>query len=150
MSEKIDFSGVSIFQPLTKSQCEALEKVAEVVTCDADCRLFSTGEEAKDVYVLLEGKVNIQVQLSSRPEKVGVVMLSQKGQVIGWSGLLGQSHYTASAICHGTTKMVKIPGQAFMEILEQDKEAGFAVLSQIITVVSGRLRNLQSVVLKTM
>lgn len=150
MSEKIDFSEIGIFEPLTASQCEALTKIAEVEDCDANCKLFSTGEEARDVYILLEGKVSIQVQLSSRPEKVDVVMLSRKGQVIGWSGLLGTSHYTASGICQGRAKMLKIPGKELMEILEMDQEAGFAVLTQVIQIVSGRLRNLQSVVLKTM
>lgn len=150
MSEKIDLQGIKLFTPLTASQLEKLEAITEYIECEPNCKLFSAGDEASEVYILLEGKVSIQVQLSSRPEKVDIVMLSQKGQVIGWSGLMGEGHYTASGICQGATKMLQIDGQGFMKVLEEDKEAGFAVLTEIIQIVSHRLRNLQSVVLKTM
>jgi toluene monooxygenase system ferredoxin subunit len=81
---------------------------------------------------------------------VDIVLLGRKGQLIGWSGLLGKSHYTASGICLEDSKLVRINGAEFMQVLEEDKDAGFAVLTEIIKVVSNRLRNLQSVVLKTM
>jgi len=150
MSEKIDFAGINLFAPLTANQLEELAKITDYVECEEDCKLFSTGEAAGDVFVLLEGKVSIQVQLSSRPEKIDIVVLSQKGQLIGWSGLLGKTHYTASGICQGDTKLLQIDGSAFMKVLESDKEAGFTVLASIMQIVSNRLRNLQGVVLKTM
>ena len=77
-------------------------------------------------------------------------MLNQKGQLIGWSGLLGESYYTATAICQEETSLLQLSGQEFMKVLMEDKEVGFGVLQNIISVVSTRLRNLQSVVLKTM
>lgn len=150
MAEDINLKEIELFAALTDKQVEQVSDLAEIETYAKDSKLFQVGDEAKDIYILLDGKVSIQVQLSSRPEKVDIVMLGQKGQLIGWSGLMGVSHYTASGICQADCKLLRINGPKFMEVLKADKEAGFDVLQEIITIISNRLRNLQSVVLKTM
>lgn len=150
MAEDLNLKEIDLFSELSDEQVEALSGLAKVEAYEKGSKLFQVGEEAHDVYILLDGKVSIQVQLSSRPEKVDIVLLGQKGQLIGWSGLMGVSHYTAAGICQADSKLLRINGQEFMKVLQEDKEAGFVVLQKIITVISNRLRNLQSVVLKTM
>jgi CRP-like cAMP-binding protein len=81
---------------------------------------------------------------------VSIVILSKNGSLIGWSGLMGPSYYTADAICLEDSEFLKIKGEEFCQILEQDKEAGFSALLGIVSVISERLRNIQRVVLKTM
>ena len=86
---------------------------------------------------MLEGKVSIQVQLSSRPEMVSIVILGKLGQLIGWSGLMGPSHYTADAICLEDSKFLKVDGEALFKILQQDCAAGFEVLQGSFPKVQG-------------
>ena len=150
MAEKLNLREIDLFAGLTESQFEKLNDLVQVKGYAKGSNLFQTGDVANDIFVLLDGKVSIQVKLSSRPEKVDIVMLNQKGQLIGWSGLLGESYYTATAICQEETSLLQLSGQEFMKVLMEDKEVGFGVLQNIISVVSTRLRNLQSVVLKTM
>lgn len=141
---------IELFKALTEDQMTALEKIAKVTEHPKGSKLFKVGEEAHNIYILLTGKASIQVQLSSRPEMVSIVILGKMGQLIGWSGLMGPSHYTADAICLEDSKFLMINGEEFSKILEQDCEAGYRVLRGIISVISDRLRNLQRVVLKTM
>jgi CRP-like cAMP-binding protein len=141
---------IELMKNLTAEQLTGLEKICEVYSQEKDTLLFRVGEEATNVFFLLEGKVSIQVPLSSRPEMVSIVILSKNGQLIGWSGLMGPSYYTADAICLEDSKFLKIHGEEFLKILEMDKEAGFGVMQGIVTVISERLRNIQRVVLKTM
>ena len=150
MAEKLNLRDFNLFSELTESQFDKLNDLLQVNEYAKGSKLFQTGDVANDIFIMLDGKVSIQVKLSSRPEKVDIVMLNQKGQLIGWSGLLGESYYTATAICQEDSTLLQISGEEFMKILMEDKEAGFAVLQKIISVVSTRLRNLQSVVLKTM
>ena len=150
MAEKLNLREFNLFSELTENQFDQLNGLFQVKDYAKGSKLFQTGDIAHDIFVLLDGKVSIQVKLSSRPEKVDIVMLSQKGQLIGWSGLLGESYYTATAICQEETSLVQINGEEFMKVLMEDKEAGFGVLQKIISIISTRLRNLQSVVLKTM
>ena len=150
MAEKLNLREINLFAGLTDSQFEKLTGLMQVKDYAKGSNLFQVGDEARDIFVLLGGKVSIQVKLSSRPEKVDIVMLNQRGQLIGWSGLMGESYYTASGICQEESSLLQINGQEFMKVLQEDKEAGFEVLQRIISVVSRRLRNFQSVVLKTM
>jgi CRP-like cAMP-binding protein len=150
MNIKEQLQKIEIISGLNDDQFNKLAQISELHTHKKDDYLFKVGEDAHHVYILLDGKVSIQVPLSSRPEMVSIVILSKQGQLIGWSGLMGPSHYTADAICLDDSTFLEIPGEEFFKVLEQDKGAGFGVLQRIITVISERLRNIQRVVLKTM
>jgi toluene monooxygenase system ferredoxin subunit len=141
---------LELFTGLTEAQLAVLAGLAEEVTCPAGETLFEEGASASRLYVLLEGKVSIQVQLSSRPERITVASLSQPGQLVGWSGTVHPNNYTASATCQSDSRLLSFDGQAFMQALEADHTMGFLVMRRISEVVSGRLRNIQRVVLKTL
>lgn len=141
---------IELFSSLSDNQIKELSEISEIVKYSRGEKLFRVGEEAKSIYMMLDGKVSIQVSLSSRPEMVSIVILSKYGQLIGWSGLMGPSYYTADAICVDESEFLKIQGVELFDILVEDKEAGFDVLKGIVSIVSERLRNIQRVVLKTM
>lgn len=140
---------IDMFKALTEEQIATMETFSEVITCKKDEKLFQVGHLAKYIYVLLDGKVSIQVQLSSRPENMSIVVLQKFGQLVGWSGLMGGSHYTANGVCLEDSQLLRVDGREFMSLLEQHPETGFIVMREISMVISQRLRNLQSVVLKT-
>lgn len=141
---------VELLEGLTDTQFNSLGEISQVCVHQKEDKLFGVGEDAHNVFILLEGKVSIQVPLSSRPEMVSIVILNKLGQLIGWSGLMGPSYYTADAVCLEDSKFLKIKGEEFFKIMKSDKQASFAVLQGIISIISERLRNIQRIVLKTM
>lgn len=147
MEDKI--RSIELFESLTDEQIEMMQAYTEVVNFRNGEKLFQVGHSAKSIFVLLEGKVSIQVQLSSRPETMSIVVLQKAGQLVGWSGLMGGAHYSASGVCLEDSQLLKIDGQEFIQTLQKYPEAGFGVMVEIAKVISQRLRNLQSVVLKT-
>lgn len=150
MNKKTTLKSLAILAGLTEDQLAALDDFSEVVKCQKGERLFQVGNAASKVYFLLEGKISVQVQLSSRPETVSLVVLTKSGQLVGWSGMIEGAHYTATAVCMEDSKLLAIDGKQFAAVLEQDPKNGFAVMQRISFVISERMRNLQSVVLKTM
>ncbi len=150
MDTKETLRSIDLLSGLTEDQIEMLVPSTVLVEKKKDATLFNVGQEANDLYILLEGKVSIQVKLSSRPETVGIVVLQNRGQLVGWSGLIGGSHYTARALCQEDTKLLQIEGVALMKVLESNPAASFEVMREIAKVISNRIRNLQSVVLKTL
>lgn len=141
---------LEVLSGLSDAQINALGNFVEVVHHQEGEILFKVGELAKDIFFLLDGKVGIQVQLSSRPETVSIVVLQKDGQLVGWSGLMESAHYTATAVCLNDSQLIKIDGNELMQVLEQNPKEGFLVMREIAKVISNRMRNLQSVVLKTM
>ena len=103
--------------------------------------LFRESEKAKRLYFLLEGRVALQVQLSSRQENLTVTVIDSPGQGIGWSGIIPPHYYTASALCQTDCHLVAINGQELMQLLEQEPARGFVVMQRVVELISRRLRD---------
>ncbi len=141
---------IELFAGLGEDALVPLAALAEEITCREGEVLFKEGGPATRLFVLLEGKVAIQVMLTSRPESLTVAALSQPGQLVGWSGSMPPNTYTASAVCQADSRLLAFDGSAFMHALEADPVTGFTIMRRIAAVISGRLRNIQGVVLKTL
>lgn len=150
MNKKAALKSLGILAGLTEDQFDSLVGCTDEVKCSKGARLFQVGQAANQVYFLLEGKLSVQVQLSSRPETVSLVVLAQSGQLVGWSGMFEGAHYTATAVCVENSTLLAIDGKQFTAVIEQNPSTGFDVMRRISFVISERIRNLQSVVLKTM
>ncbi len=48
--------------------------------------IFEEGEKAEWVYILLEGKVRISIDLTSKPTYITVAMIDEPNWAFGWSG----------------------------------------------------------------
>jgi CRP-like cAMP-binding protein len=125
-------------------------ELAEEVTCARDGVLFEEGDPARTLYLLLRGKALVKVEIASRAEQVCIAVLTHPGQVIGWSALLPDNHYTATVTCSEDTRLAAFDREALMRALEADPVTGFVVMKHISEVISGRLRNIQRLVLKTL
>ncbi|MBN1564085.1 MAG: cyclic nucleotide-binding domain-containing protein [Anaerolineae bacterium] len=140
----------SLFADLSDAQLEKFAALAAEVAYAEGDTIFEEGAEACCLYILLDGKVNIHTQLTSRPEKISIAIINQPGRVIGWSGFLAEARYTGSATCQEASCLLEFDGPAFMQVLNDDPALGFIVMRRITDVISNRLRNLQRFVLKTL
>jgi CRP-like cAMP-binding protein len=139
-----------LFAGLPEAHLAPFVTLAEEITCRAGDFLFREGEEASRLYMLLSGKVNVQVQPTSLTHPLTIVSLSTFGQLVGWSGFMLPNYYTASAVCQEDCCLLAFNGAAFNRVLEDDPALGFPVMRRIAEVISQRLRLIQSIVLKTM
>jgi len=139
-----------LFAGLPKDRLAPLANLAEEIACRAGDYLFREGEEASRLYMLLSGKVNVQVQPTSLTHPLTIVSLSTFGQLVGWSGFMLPNYYTASAVCQEDCRLLAFNGAAFGRVLENDPALGFTIMRRIADVISQRLRLIQSIVLKTL
>ncbi|MEP0764854.1 MAG: cyclic nucleotide-binding domain-containing protein [Chloroflexota bacterium] len=139
-----------LFAGLPDDYLARFAALADEVTCGAGEALFREGEEASRLYILLSGKVNVQVQPTALTHPLTIVSLSTFGQLVGWSGFMPPNYYTASAICQEDSHLLAFDGTAFNRLLEENHELGFTIMRRIAGVISQRLRTIQGVVLKTL
>ncbi len=144
-----DLSRIPLFRGPSEEHQAAIARLAREVACSEGDVLFREGDAASQLYILLEGRISIQVKLSSRPESLAVASLSQYGQLVGWSGLI-HANYTASAVCDTDSRLLIIDANELSALLRENPEAGFPVMEQVAITISERLRNIQRVVLKTL
>lgn len=141
---------VSLFEGLKEEQLEAIADFCEEITFRQGEVIFWEGDPAEVLHVLLHGEITIFVQLSSRPERVTVSVLSQPYQPFGWSGVVAPHLYTASALCEQDSRLLAIDGEALVELMGQDPVLGYTISQRIAEVISSRLRNTRGALLKTL
>src|ERR1039457_405004 len=78
--------------------------------------IFRENETAANLYILNQGRI----RRSAGRRLLLAHVASSVGDVIGWSTLVGNSTYTASAECMTGTRVIRIDKQHLAEILEGD------------------------------
>jgi CRP-like cAMP-binding protein len=139
-----------LFTALPEDTLAPFAALAEAIHCPAGKTLFREGEEATRLYLLMSGKIAVQVQPIALTQPLTLVSLSTFGQLVGWSGFVPPNYYTASAICQEDSDLLAFEGEAFNRLLNQDPAPGLVIMGRIAAVISQRLRILQGIVIKTM
>jgi CRP-like cAMP-binding protein len=134
-------SQIDLFAGLSEKLLATIADLCEEVSCAEGEGLFRESEKAKRLYFLLEGRVALQVQLTSRLENMTVTVIDSSGQGIGWSAVISPFYYTASALCQTNCSLVAINGQGLMQVLGQQPAAGSVVWRRIAELISSRLRD---------
>jgi CRP/FNR family cyclic AMP-dependent transcriptional regulator len=117
---------------------ETLKKILESAIEESHAQgdlLFHQDEPARNFYILSEGRVRISVG----PQGLLAHVSSDPGDVIGWSSLVGNETYTASAECLGPVKVSKIEKSQLDEILHQDPESGMTFFKHLAALIGRRL-----------
>ena len=119
---------------------EVLNEIADICSENSyskDTVLFEKDEQAKSLYILLEGTVYLVIKNGGSI----TYNLSEPGDVFGWSSMLENGKYTASGICATDLKVVKIERDKLNRIFQNRPEVGFKVLQRLAGVISRRLSN---------
>jgi CRP-like cAMP-binding protein len=139
---------MDLFSGLSEAQLAGIAAFCQEVTYAKGKMLFHEGQTAGQLFILLEGKVHLQVRLASHLDNITVEIISQPYHTLGWSGLVSPYYYTASAICQADSRLVALDGPALMQVLEADPATGFTVMRRITEIVCDRLRNTRVALLK--
>ena len=97
--------------------------------------LFHQDDPALNFYILIEGRVRISIG----PQGLLAHVSSDPGDMIGWSSLVGNNTYTASAECLGPVKVDKIEKSQLDKILHEDPESGMAFFKHLAALIGLRL-----------
>jgi CRP-like cAMP-binding protein len=119
---------------------EVMNEIAGICSEESHSRdtvLFEKDEQAKCLYILLEGTVYLVIKNGGSI----TYNLSEPGDVFGWSSMLENGKYTASGICATDLKVVKIEKDKLNRIFQNRPEVGFKVLQRLAGVISRRLSN---------
>ena len=150
MTTNAPLSEFALFRNLPEEIIDKITALGKEEIFSKEDVIFREGDQADKLHFLLEGEVVLRVKLTSRPESISVSVVSQKFESFGWSGIVPPYHYTASAVCETDCKVLTIPGEGFMKILNENPAAGFTVMQRITELIASRLRNSRQVLLKTL
>jgi CRP-like cAMP-binding protein len=141
--------GHEFFHNLGVEEVEAVSGFSEKLRFSRDDQIFSYGQKADKVYLLLEGAVLLRFP-PGRTESQMIIARIEKGELFGISPLLGTEAYGADAVCVEDAEVLGIEAGQLQGLLQEDCMAGFVIMSEVAKAYfdryRGLLRNLQGLV----
>ena len=113
---------------LTPDDVSALVEAAEVVDVRAGQAVITEGEEDKDVYVIRRGSMIVEKKIGGHP-----VFLSYlpAGSYVGEMAAIDGSRRTATVRAAIKSEVVRLPGEAFVALLERKPRLRERVLADM-------------------
>lgn len=142
MTSKQVFKVCPLFDSLSEADLERFAAISLPQEWGAGVTIFAEGNPAKDLYVVEQGKVALQMHLPSAQAQLSkriTVDVATKGDVFGWSAVVQPHTYTLTAVCLERTTVLAVDGFKLRNLLKDDHRIGHEVLSQLIGVVASRL-----------
>lgn len=130
----------SIFEGLSEQALAKIATISHEQIHQPGEIIFTEGDIAQNLYVLKEGKVALDANLSTRPGSVkrGTIDVILPGQAFGWSAIL-RSHFTMGARAISRTETVVVDGKALHSLLAQDTATSSVVMREVVNIVDSRL-----------
>lgn len=97
--------------------------------------MFRQGESARHFFILGDGRVRLTLGQGA----LQAYMASTPSELIGWSSLVENEVYTASAECLVPVKVLRIDKQRLDEILLQDPASGMVFYKNLAAIIGRRL-----------
>jgi len=133
-----------VFQRLTDDQLQKVAALCSQEVYEAGATIFHAGNSAERLFVLVDGKVALQIELPMQPAQLRkrvTVDAVNRGELFGWSGLVEPHIYTLSAICLQRTEVLTIDAPRLSALLRDDCGIDHEVLYGLIKVVASRLHD---------
>jgi CRP-like cAMP-binding protein len=131
-----------LFSELDDAELELIAPLCRETVYAEGETIFAADEQARELYILWEGRVALQVRLRSGVGLSGEVTLEdlEPGHIFGWSSVVKQQRFTATARALEPVKACAIEAGDLNSLFSEHTHIGFVVMKQLADVISSRLR----------
>ena len=119
---------------------EALKEAAMIsdeMTAEAGKTLFSEGDRADAMFILVDGEVDVKYTLGNGEQRTIDTLVA--GDLLVWSTLVEPYRCTAIGITRKASKLISINGPKLRELCEKYHDLGYRMLISITQLLAARL-----------
>ena len=104
-------------------------------------------QRAERLFILCEGRVQVRIRLRSpvEPDSEATIEEVEPGRIFGWSSLVRQRQFTASARALEQVRVLAIEADDLNALFDRNSHLGFVVMKQLAEVIASRLRHTREV-----
>lgn len=133
----------SLFAGLDPAWFKDIAMVGEEVKLAQGEWLFHEGDDADALYLVLNGSVELKINLDVQSSRQADISTVSAGEVLGWSALVEPEVYTLGAVAASDVQLVRLDAAGLRKLMEQNCEFGFHLMRQLAKVLGQRLTNLR-------
>lgn len=131
----MDINQISFFEGIEDNVTKEIQKNCTEKTFEKDEIIFEKGDSAEHLYFLKQGKVDLVI----KDQNKSICILTQPGEVFGWSAIVENGVYTSSSICKETTEVLMVNRDTIKEVFAVHPQAAVTFYQRIGSVFSKRL-----------
>lgn len=132
-----------IFASFDDATLRQLAKLATIEQLRPGVTLFSEGDKADSLYLILEGEVELNLHHGrAAVGEVAVTKLSG-GDLFGWSSVVEPYQYRLSASTLCVCSIARFDSVALCEAMTHNPAMGYKLMSRIAQIIGGRLMDLR-------
>ncbi len=122
---------------LQNEDLQCLCRAARYLQLSADHRLFQEGAAEDEIFVIVNGHVRLSMNVPGKGEVA--FLTAGPGDLVGWSGLIGDGQMTATAVTTEDTILIALSGRRLRDLCSSDPKIGYMLMKRVAQVLSQRL-----------
>jgi CRP/FNR family transcriptional regulator, cyclic AMP receptor protein len=125
------------FAAVSEESLKAVAMIADEKTVPAGTQMFSEGDPADAMNIIVRGQVHIQYVLGNGDRRTVDTLVD--GDILGWSAIVEPYKYTAVGTASKETQLVSIRAKSLRELCDKDPLMGYRLARQIAKLLAHRL-----------
>ena len=140
-----DLKEADLFRKLNTRQLQQLGKNFAEERFEGGEVIFTQGEPAKNLYILLEGKVTLGIKAKGEID-ITAYSVVRKGETFGLPSLIKPYRNSVSAICNEKTRVLFIEGETLRKLMWRNSKAGIEIMEKVAEVYLNRLNSTRAMI----
>jgi CRP-like cAMP-binding protein len=128
---------IRFLHDIDSSHLEQIANIAEILEFDAHDVVFREGDTADSVYLVMSGKLSLELSPSTANRKQLVSV--GPGEILGWSTLVEHPRFAATAVVVEPTRLVRVDGVRLRAICDEDPLFGYEFTRRTLRALPLRL-----------
>jgi CRP/FNR family cyclic AMP-dependent transcriptional regulator len=133
----------TLFAGLEADVFKSLAMAGEEVAVSAGEWLFREGADAEALYLVLEGTVDLKINVNEAGTEQADLSTLVAGDVTGWSALVEPYTYTLGAVATSEARLARLDGAQVRALMDEQPEVGYVLMHQVAQAIGTRLTNLR-------
>ena len=136
-----------LFVGLSDEEMAQFASIAAEESYEPGDLICAEREMADRLFILSKGCVQVHIRLRSALEPGGETTIEEvePGRIFGWSSLVKQRRFTASARALTPATVIVLHADDLNALFDRDAHVGFVVMKQLAEVIASRLRHTREV-----
>lgn len=122
---------------ISSDHLQRLCRASRLLELPAGVKLFQEGSIEDEVFVISSGHIRLSMNVPGRGDVP--FLTTGPGELVGWSGLIGDGRMTATATAIDDAVLIAMSGKKLQELCDCEKELGYVLLQRVAQVLSQRL-----------